>query len=62
MSTIHLRPFLLSGVLLGLGVAAKFYPLLLLGPLLVLAWRRRRSVDAVRATAAAAVTCQWPPK
>ncbi len=49
------RP-VLSGVLLGLGVAAKFYPLLLLGPLLVLAWRRRRLVDAARATAAAAVT------
>ena len=32
------RPFV-TGILLGLGVAAKFYPLLLLGPLLVLALR-----------------------
>lgn len=29
----------LAGVLLGLGTAAKFYPLLLVGPLLVLCWR-----------------------
>ena len=34
------RP-LLTGVLIGLGVAAKLYPLFLLGPLLVIAWRRR---------------------
>jgi uncharacterized membrane protein len=31
-----------AGVLLGLGVAAKFYPLLLLGPLLLLCWRAGR--------------------
>ena len=32
----------LAGVLLGLSIAAKFYPLVFLGPLLLLAWRRRR--------------------
>ncbi len=35
------RP-LLSGVLIGLGVATKLYPLFLLGPILVVAWRRRQ--------------------
>ncbi|MEO7421289.1 MAG: glycosyltransferase 87 family protein [Ornithinibacter sp.] len=35
------RP-LLSGVLLGLGAATKLYPLFLLGPILVVAWRHRR--------------------
>jgi uncharacterized membrane protein len=35
------RP-LSAGVLLGLATAAKFYPVLLLGPLLVLCWRARR--------------------
>jgi uncharacterized membrane protein len=35
------RP-LLAGVLIGLGVAAKLYPLFLLGPILVVAWRRRQ--------------------
>ena len=35
------RP-LLSGVLIGLGVATKLYPLFLLGPLLIVAWRRRQ--------------------
>ncbi|WP_173914999.1 glycosyltransferase family 87 protein [Streptomyces barkulensis] len=35
------RPFA-SGVLLGLATAAKFYPFLLLGPLLVLCWRAGR--------------------
>ncbi len=34
------RP-LLTGVLIGLGTAAKLYPLFLLGPILVIAWRRR---------------------
>jgi uncharacterized membrane protein len=46
------RP-VLAGVLLGLAVAAKFYPVLLLGPLLVLCWRRDR-LSAFAATAAAA--------
>jgi uncharacterized membrane protein len=32
----------LAGVLLGLGIAAKFYPILLLGPLLLLCWRAGR--------------------
>ncbi len=35
------RP-LLAGVLLGLGAATKLYPLFLLGPVLVIAWRERR--------------------
>jgi uncharacterized membrane protein len=34
-----------SGVLLGLAVAAKFYPVLLLGPLLLLCWRAARMRD-----------------
>ncbi len=48
------RP-LLSGVLLGLGGAAKLYPLLLLGPLLVLCWRAGKMREwCVTAAAAAA--------
>jgi len=35
------RP-LLAGVLIGLGVASKLYPLFLLGPILIVAWRRRQ--------------------
>ena len=35
------RP-VLTGVLIGLGTATKLYPLFLLGPVLVVAWRRRR--------------------
>jgi uncharacterized membrane protein len=35
------RP-LAAGVLIGLGAAAKFYPLFILGPLLVLCWRARK--------------------
>jgi len=35
------RP-LLAGVLIGLGAATKLYPLFLLGPILVVAWRRRQ--------------------
>ena len=46
----------LAGVLLGLGGAAKLYPLLLLGPLLVLCWRagkmREWGVTACAAVAA----------
>ena len=49
------RP-ILAGFLLGLGVAAKFYPLLLLGPLLVLALRAGRLKQAGTALLAAAVT------
>jgi uncharacterized membrane protein len=33
----------LTGVMIGLGAAAKLYPLFLLGPVLILAWRRRRN-------------------
>jgi uncharacterized membrane protein len=35
------RP-LLAGVFIGLGIATKLYPLFLLGPILVVAWRRRQ--------------------
>ncbi len=35
------KPFW-SGVFLGLAIAAKFYPLLFLGPMFLLAWRARR--------------------
>ncbi|GAA3364480.1 glycosyltransferase family 87 protein [Saccharopolyspora gregorii] len=47
------RPWL-AGVLIGLGGAAKLYPLLLLGPLLVLCLRAGRSRDGGRALAGAA--------
>jgi uncharacterized membrane protein len=46
------RP-LLCGVLLGLGAAAKLYPLLLLGPLLVLCFRAGRMPDWARAAGTA---------
>jgi len=46
----------LAGILIGLGGAAKLYPLFLLGPLLVLCLRAGRLRDGVRCTAAAAVT------
>ena len=48
------RP-VLSGVLIGLGTAAKLYPLFLLGALLVVAIRRRTLPDVGRAAAGAAV-------
>ncbi len=44
-----------AGVVLGLGVAAKLYPLFLFGALLVVAIRRRRFVELSRAAAAAVV-------
>lgn len=50
------RP-LAAGVLLGLATAAKFYPLLLLGPLLVLCWRAGRW--RAFATAAAGAAGAW---
>jgi uncharacterized membrane protein len=46
------RP-VLAGVFLGLAVAAKFYPLLLFGPLLLLCWRRERMPAFARTLAAA---------
>jgi uncharacterized membrane protein len=48
------RP-VLAGVLLGLGGAAKLYPLFLLGPILVLCWRAGRLRAGLQATTAAAV-------
>jgi uncharacterized membrane protein len=49
------RP-VLAGLLIGLGTAAKLYPLLLLGPLLVLGIRTGRLRGVARTAAAAAVT------
>ncbi|MGV0685769.1 glycosyltransferase family 87 protein [Mycolicibacterium thermoresistibile] len=49
------RP-VLAGVLIGLGVAAKLYPLLLLGPLLVLGIRAGRLREVGKTAAAAAVS------
>jgi uncharacterized membrane protein len=49
------RP-VLAGVLIGLGGAAKLYPLLLLGPLLVLGIRTGRLREVVRTGAVAAAT------
>ncbi|GBE63946.1 hypothetical protein MFM001_04080 [Mycobacterium sp. MFM001] len=49
------RP-VLTGVLIGLGVAAKLYPVLLLGPLLVLGIRTGRLRELARTAAAMAVT------
>jgi uncharacterized membrane protein len=48
------RP-VLAGALIGLGAAAKLYPVLLLGPLLLLAVRSGRWQGLVRTTVAAAV-------
>ena len=49
------RP-VLAGLLIGLGGAAKLYPLLLLGPLLVLGIRTGRLREVARTAAAAVVT------
>jgi uncharacterized membrane protein len=49
------RP-VLAGVLLGIGGAAKLYPLFLLGPILVLCLRAGRLRDGLRTAAAAAVS------
>ncbi|THV26725.1 glycosyltransferase family 87 protein [Glycomyces paridis] len=48
------RP-VLAGLFLGLAVAAKFYALLFIGPLLILALRRRRLLPSLQTTATAAV-------
>ncbi len=48
------RP-LLTGALIGLGTAAKLYPLFLLGGLLVICLRQRRLADFARLTAVAVV-------
>ncbi len=49
------RP-VLTGVMIGLGVATKLYPLFLLGAILVVAWRRRQLGLFGLATVAAVVT------
>ena len=49
------RP-VLAGILWGLAVAAKFYPLLIAGPMLVLAVRNRRVLPALSSVAIAAAT------
>ncbi|HEY7857400.1 MAG TPA: glycosyltransferase 87 family protein [Candidatus Nanopelagicales bacterium] len=49
------RP-VLAGVLLGLAISAKFYPVLLLGPLLLVCWRSRRWPELWRCTAATAAS------
>jgi uncharacterized membrane protein len=46
----------LTGVMIGLGTAAKLYPLFLLGPVLILAWRRRRLGQGLLAVLVAVVT------
>ncbi len=48
------RP-VLTGVLIGLGAATKLYPLFLLGPILVVAWRRRAMGKFAIAAGAAAI-------
>ena len=48
------RP-VLTGVLIGLGTATKLYPLFLLGPILIVAWRRRSLGSFAWAAGAAAV-------
>ncbi len=50
------RKPVLAGVLIGLGAAAKLYPLLFLGPMLVLAIRTRRFGALARTAGAAAAT------
>ncbi|MGB8961376.1 MAG: glycosyltransferase 87 family protein [Pseudonocardiaceae bacterium] len=50
------RP-VLAGVLLGLGAATKFYPLLFLAPILLLCVRTGRMRAGLQATAAAVVAC-----
>ncbi|WAJ45278.1 glycosyltransferase family 87 protein [Mycobacterium sp. Aquia_216] len=50
------RKPVLAGVLIGLGGAAKMYPLLFLGPMLVLAIRTRRYRALARTAGSAAVT------
>lgn len=49
------RRVVLAGTLLGLGAAAKLYPLLLLLPLLALCWRAGGVREGMKATAAAIV-------
>jgi uncharacterized membrane protein len=46
----------LTGILLGLGIAAKLYPVFLLGPLFLLCLRSRRLVEFGNALSAAVVT------
>ncbi|MGH8883209.1 MAG: glycosyltransferase family 87 protein, partial [Stackebrandtia sp.] len=50
------RKPVLAGILLGIAVGAKFYPLLIAGPLVVLAWRYRRLPVALTSMAVAGIT------
>lgn len=49
------RP-VIAGILLGLAVSAKFYPVVILGPLLLVCWRDHRWRAFTGATLAAAIT------
>jgi uncharacterized membrane protein len=51
------RRSMLAGVLLGVGAAAKFYPLLLLLPVVLVGLRRRDPRPAVRTTVCALLAC-----
>jgi uncharacterized membrane protein len=51
------RRAVLAGLLLGIGAAAKFYPLLLLLPVVLVGLRRRDSGPAVRTAGTALLTC-----
>ena len=57
------RP-VLAGVLIGLGTAAKLYPLFLLGPILVVAWRRGqlRAFGAAAGSAVARLAAGQPAR
>ena len=56
------RP-VLTGVMIGLGAATKLYPLFLLGPVLVIAWRQRRMTAFARAALGAALPrLRGPPR
>ena len=48
-------PTVLAGVLIGLGAATKLYPLFLLGPVLVIAWRDAGSAPSAGRAGGAAV-------
>jgi uncharacterized membrane protein len=57
MLALSRRRTVLAGFLLGVGAAAKFYPLLLLLPMVLVGLRRRDRRPAVRVTVTALLTC-----